>query len=348
MRRCHEALVDPEHLQERVVVAAEILQLAHRQDDPGALLRASAAQIETCIERGDYTAAIESAARMETLAEQEREPFFRWHAQLVRAMQAFLSGQPALAETRARDARAYGLPFLAEGAHHVFAVQMTAVCVVQARMRDAEPIITDIALRYPNLPGWDARVGSLDWTLGRHDQARARLARIMDRGLDWIRREPYALSGLCSVAELCALTRDAEAAKALYPQLAPYASHYGVTALGATTYGPVTFFLALLSACCGELARAQSYFERAYESAVRIQSPTFQALIGSTWGLLLSFMGPDHRDRAIELLEESLAIGRRCELHAVTQQSLDVARLHGFQLGGTAPARNEHRESDRS
>jgi hypothetical protein len=82
----------------------------------------------------------------------------------------------------------------------------------------------------------------------------------MDRGLSWIRREPYALSGLCSVAELCGLTRDAAAARALYGELAPYAAHYGVTALGAASYGPVTYYLGVLSACAGELAQAHAHF----------------------------------------------------------------------------------------
>ncbi len=341
MTRCREALVDPEHLQERVVLAAELMQLAHRQGDTGALLRASSAQIETCIERGDFSSALDAAAHMESLAEQHREPFFRWHARLVRSMQAFVFGQPALAEQHAREARAYAEPLGTEAAHHVFAVQVMGIYVMQGRLREAEPLATEMALRYPGLPGWDARLGCIEWNVGRHDRARARLARMMDRGLDWIRREPYALSGMCSVAELCGLTSDSAAARALYHELAPYAPHYGVTALGATTYGPVTLYLGMLAACCGELLQARAYFEQAYESAGHVGSPTFRAVGAYTSALLLSFLG--ERTRASELLKESAALSRSCELQAMTDMCLTLARQHGYSLGAAAVERQPER-----
>jgi hypothetical protein len=82
-----------------------------------------------------------------------------------------------------------------------------------------------------------------------------------------------------------------------------------------------------------ELARALAEFEQADQSATRIQSPTFRAMVGSTYALVLAHLGQrDHRARVGELLQESLAIARRCELHAIGQQSLELARHHDFNL----------------
>jgi hypothetical protein len=95
-------------------------------------------------------------------------------------------------------------------------------------------------LRFPRIPGWTTALGTSDCWLGRADQARACFARVNERGLAWIHREPFVLSGLASIAGLCGLLRDGAAAQPLYAAIAPYADHHGLTHLSAATHGRMT------------------------------------------------------------------------------------------------------------
>jgi hypothetical protein len=336
LTRCHEALADPEHLGERVKIAAELWELAHRQGHPTALLRASQTQIETMLERGDMDAFEAALTNMESLAERIREPFYRWHAKAVRGTQALIFGQTALAERCAREALEFGARFGEETARHMYCTQMVGLLQMQGRLAEAEPLAREMMLLHAGVRGWVARVGVIDGLLGRREQARRCLGEIMARGLDWIHREPFALSGLCTVADLCGVVRDATAAKELYDALLPHAEHYGLTYLGAATYGPITRYLAGLAEVQGMFVVAEAHYRRALECAAAIRSPTYQALSGAAYARLLARSGgATRRNDAIAVLHEARMHAERSELHGVTHFLGQLARRFG--LPATAP-----------
>jgi hypothetical protein len=332
LTRCHEAFVGPEHLTERVRIAAELLDLAHEQGDPGALLRASQTQIESMLERGNMDAVEAAVANMETLAERVREPFFRWHAKAVRGTQALFFGQTAHAERCAREALALGARFGEELARHMYCTQVVGLFQMQGRTPEAEPLAREMMIRHAGVRGWVARVGVIDGLMGRREEARRCLDEIMARGLDWVDREPFALSGLCTVADLCGVVRDAKAAKDLYDAMLPYAEHYGLTHLGAATYGPVTRYLGSLADLRGEATLAETHYRRALESTARLRSPTYQALTGAAYAQLLARSGgPARRADAARVLEAALEHAERSELHGVSDFLRALARKHGLQ-----------------
>ncbi|HKU38076.1 MAG TPA: AAA family ATPase, partial [Polyangiales bacterium] len=330
LARCHEALVGPEHLAERVAIAAELLQLAEERGDPAALLRASQVQLETSLERGDMAAFDAALASMETLAERVREPFFRWHAKAVRGTQALLFGETALAERCARESLESGAP-LGEGlARHMYCTQLVALRQLQGRPAEAEPLAREMVVRHAGVRGWVARVGAIDGMLGRTEVARRTFDEIMARGLDWVHREPFALSGLCSAADLCWVVRDAHGAKELYRALLPYADHYGFTPLASATYGPVARYLGVLADLQGDFALAEQHLKRALERAAALPSPLYLALCGAAYSeLLLRSGGSARRAEAARVLQEAHEHGERSELHGITQYLSDLARRSG-------------------
>jgi hypothetical protein len=320
LARCHEALLGPEHLAERVSIAAELTQLARQQGDAAALLRASQVQIETCIERGDMDAVESVLTNMETLAERVREPFFRWHAKAVRGTQAWVYGHTRLAERCAHEALELGAPLGEELARHVYCTQLCSVFMLQRRMTELEPLAREMALRYPRLRGWVARVGVIDAALGRREAAHRCLSGLMEQGLGRSHGEPFALAALCSVADLCAELRDGDVAKPLYQALLPYADHYGLTHLGVASFGPITRYLGVLAALQGEYALAEGHYARALESGRALRSPTYIAITAGVYAQLLLMTGrSEGRTRASALLAETLEHAQRSEMNGIVQ-----------------------------
>jgi DNA-binding winged helix-turn-helix (wHTH) protein len=331
LTRCHEALLGPEHLQERVLIAADLMMLAQQSGEPAQLLRASATQIETCIERGDMEAVERAVGAMETLADYVREPYFRWHAKALRATQAFVHGQIRLAEQRAREAFASGAPLGEALARHLYCAQVVGMFQLQSRMHEAEPLAREMALRYPGIAGWSARVGIIDHGLGRIDAARRCLGEIMARQREWLKEEPFALSGLCSIAELCGWVADPNAAQVMYAELSPYAAHIGLTHLGAAVYGPVHRLLGWLSAVSLDLPRAEKHFEASLQISKAMRSPTYWSVTAVTYAELLAVSGgASRRGRAATLLRKSLMQAEQCDFTAVTEYARGLIQRHNL------------------
>jgi hypothetical protein len=93
LTRCHQALLGPDHLHERMDIAASLLDLARARGDADALLSAFAARIETCAALGDIDGLDTAASSLDVLAEQVRDPVARWHSKLLRCMRATLRGE---------------------------------------------------------------------------------------------------------------------------------------------------------------------------------------------------------------------------------------------------------------
>ncbi|HTU58765.1 MAG TPA: AAA family ATPase, partial [Polyangiales bacterium] len=104
LTRCHEALPGPEHQQERLDIATELMTLAVGTGDPVSLLNAFAAQVETCVERGDMTGVDDAVDSIDILAGRVREPFYRWYSRVIRAMRDFVRGDIAAAERGSEEA----------------------------------------------------------------------------------------------------------------------------------------------------------------------------------------------------------------------------------------------------
>jgi len=256
---------------------------------------------------------------MESLAERVHEPFFRWHALSVRSTLALTHGDTRLAEHHAREAHRYGAPLGEELVRHLYCTQVVGLFMIQGRLEEAEPLAREMAERYPGIPGWTARAAILDGLMGRREQARRVHAEIMARGIDWICSEPFVLSGLCSAAELCSQVRDASGAKQLYQALLPYASHIGVTYMGAATYGPITHYLGLMAAHGGDYALAAEHFEQSLKSSNALRSPTFVALTAVAYAqLLVAVGGSQQRERGSALNTQARELSRRHGFHAVS------------------------------
>jgi tetratricopeptide (TPR) repeat protein len=333
LTRCHEALLGPAHLQERVAIAAELMQLAHQQGAADALLRAFSAQIETCLELGDVESIDAAVASMEVLAERVRDPFHRWHCKVVRGMRAYIAGDLPLAERLIEDTWQSGASLNEELARHVYCMQVVGLLRARGRVAQTEPLAREMALRYPTITGWRAAWGVAAWELGRREQARRVFNQLMDRSQGCAQGAAYQLSGFATLADLCAHLHDAQAAAELYEALLPFGAHHGFTHLGSMTYGPMARHLGLLAECQGRLDIAEQHFEYALTSAARLRSPLFSGLVGYSYARMLLRAGNvERRARASELLGQSLGLAEGAQLPGLIMVGHALAQRHGLHV----------------
>ena len=331
LTRCHEALSAPEHLEERLAVATELMRLAVATGDTISLLYAYAAHVETCVERGDMSAVDGAVGSIDVLAERVREPYFRWFSRVIRAMRAYVRGDIAGSDGLLHEAWQSSASVSAELAQNIYRVQWLAILRMRGQTREAEPMVRDMALSFPAVPGWNAAWGALLWDLGQPDGARACLAHLMARGASCIRSEASGLANAAALCELCCKVGDEAAAKALYDVLLPFAEYQGYTTFGASTYGPMHRHLASLAECHGDAKLADTHYRAALAAIARMQSPVYTSGTSCLYARMLLRSGDARRRAAAaELLTNALQLSRTFELHSLTHVAQRLAKHHGI------------------
>jgi ATP/maltotriose-dependent transcriptional regulator MalT len=141
---------------------------------------------------------------------------------------------------------------------------------------------------------------------------------------------------LCTFTDLCAALNDRAAAERLYPVLLPYAEHYALTHLGASTYGPVARSLGVLAAVRGDVPQAEQHYRRALKSAQALRSPTFQAIVLLAHAHTLLDEGRmDRKSFATQLLREALEHSERTHLDGLITYGRQLVRqyaVHALEL----------------
>jgi DNA-binding winged helix-turn-helix (wHTH) protein/DNA polymerase III delta prime subunit len=316
LRVCHDALSEPAHLALRITIADQLLQLAHTLGDCTLLMNAARAQIQDQLERGDLAAVDSALATLEHLAQRARDPFFSWLAKVYRSMRASVAGDFALAERCAEEARQAGVA--PQWAEHVYATNIIGIWRIQGRMKRAEALARDMATRYPRLCGWSAVLAAIEADLGREEVAQKTFARLLDGGLGNVRSDPFALSALAPMAELCVLVGDRAAAQLLYDEILPYAELHGTVYLGVASVGPMQRHLGMLAAMGGELERARQHYGRALAQCELMPSPTLTCLTLTAYGRsLLNAEARNYTRRAGELLRRGLALAESHAFHGL-------------------------------
>ncbi|MEY4508247.1 MAG: hypothetical protein RLZZ450_369 [Pseudomonadota bacterium] len=321
LQACHEALTAPESLDQRVFIADELTRLSHLHADSRFMFYAATARIQNCVEHGDMAGVDAAILTLEALAQLLRDPFLRWYALSSRSMRAMVAGKLRVSEEHAREAWQLGKLVGEDLAYHYYCVQVNAIMRLQGRIEEAEVMARDISLRHPALAGWRAVVATIDAQRGRTALAAETLAQLMDQDLTTLRRDPYLLSALCPVAELCVRVGDGRAAKVLYDALLPYEDHHGNVSFGSATYGPISLPLAWLATRMRELEAAQRHAQHAIAAAERMPSPTFAAMgcLSYAFALIKADTG-GAREQASALLARAQSLADASGLWTIAEQ----------------------------
>ena len=321
----HAVIWAPEHLEERLAVATEIVRLAGEIGDRELALWGHSARLVDLLELGQIQAVDRELAAYARLAEESRQPFYRWQTAVVRAMRALLNGRFEETERLAEHALATGRRLQRENAVLLFLVQMFWVRREQGRLAELESRLEDLAGRYP----WTAWPIVLAWLyadLGR-EAARSAFERLAANDFADLPRYGYWLNGLALLAETCARLGDARRAALLHELLLPYGERYIVSVTAAVCRGSARRYLGLLATAMTRWEEAAQHFEAALERNARIGARPWLAHTQHDYArMLLARDKPGDREKARELLRRAADTAREL---AMTRLAEEVLTLTG-------------------
>jgi tetratricopeptide (TPR) repeat protein len=291
---------------------------------------AAIAQVQNCLERGNVAGIDCAMAELERIAAQAREPILRWYLQLFRGMRCYIAGDMRGLERAAREALAIGACVGDETAQHAHAMQSAGLYRVVGRLSEFEALARESTLRFPALVGWRLALAHAEADRGRYELALSMLEQVTkDPGS----LDPFTMSTLAPLAELCGFFGTVEMAKLLYERMLPFADLWGNIAFGVSTYGPLARALGMLAIRARDLDAAERHLEASLASALAAKSPTFESLtLMAHARALLKRNDPANRARARDMLATAETINRRCGFVGNSNMVRLMSRRSGLAL----------------
>ncbi len=302
-----KAIWGPGGIEERLASGTEIVSLARASGDRRLELEGHRWRVVSLLELGDVPAVDREIAAVVRIAEDMREPLYRWQSVAWRSMRAALAGDFTTAESLAGEALAAGERVQSQISTPVYLGQVFGVRLHQGRLGELTEVLRAMVDSGVTAPGH--RSGLAQAAAQRGDLALAR------RELDFLAAGRFAclphdstrLTTLVTIAEVAAIVGDVERAATLHEELLPY-EHVNVVvgpALGC--FGAVSRYLGLLAVTCGRLDDAERHFTAALALNTRMGARAWVAHTQADLAAMLARRGgPGDVARAAELQTAAL------------------------------------------
>jgi DNA-binding SARP family transcriptional activator len=296
-----------ETLQLRCAFADELAGCTREIGDPA--LELGAAQLAVCtrVERCELWRAHAELRRLQALGVELGRPSLNWFATCYAASWELMKGRFAEGEQLAELALEVGQEAGQPDALLIYAAHLTLLRVYQGRAAEVIDLLEASVSAYRGIPAFRGGfVSALAW-LDRRDEANAHLEDAARDRFEHISPSVAKLTGLALYADAAALTKDVNAAAALYERLAPFSEQ--IVWNSATGYGHVRLWLGLLAAVDGEEERCDEHLAFACEFHEANDVLLWAARGHLGWAEALAERGNpvgarEHATRALELARE--------------------------------------------
>jgi len=317
----HQALGAAERLEERLLVARELLAVSTRAGLKDFQSIGHASLHFDLLETGDAAGARAQLEGYMALAKHTREPSYLWLSVVYQGLWAILEGRFEDAERLANEALELARRFEHGGGPAFHAIQISRVRAEQGRLAEMIPVVEGIVKATP-LSGWRARLVQLYAEFGREEEARREFELLAANDFAGVPADALWLLSLCWVTEPCAILRDVKRAEVLYRLLLPHAKRNVVVA-NAAVNGSVERYLGKLAATLGRYDDAARHFEAAIDFDRGLGARPLQARVQVDYArMLLERAAPGDRERALRLANEALAIAHELGMKLVTERAL--------------------------
>jgi tetratricopeptide (TPR) repeat protein len=296
-----DALAAPEHIDERLALSAEMIDLAIRSGDRAMELLGRRHRLVASLEAGDLAAADAEIDAFAAGAEHIRQPLYQWYVPLWRAMRALMRGDLAVCEDLVSQAEAIGARAQSKNAWMLGRVFRFTYYLDRGEEAEAfeqmRPLMGD--------PGIGAGTTSMAMYAPRAMPEAARA--VLDghvatrfRNLPW---DAEWLPAMCQAGEACLALGHDEGAAVVYEALQPFGHRLGVEGIGAGCYGAAARFLGLCAQLLGRTDVAVRHFDQALEINRGLAAPLLVAHTLRQYGTLLVECG--ERERGEAMLREA-------------------------------------------
>ena len=259
----HVSLGAPEHLEQRVQTANEMLELAERAGDRESALQARNFRVTDTLEGGDMAGFDREIEAYAAACHEHPLPAFRWYVPLWRATRATINGALDEAARLADRARAEGREAGDHNAELFWRLQTGTLLLIQQRFDTDVGWIEDHARTSPAGSAWWCVLAWIRAEQGRDAEARAIVDRLAKNRFAALEKDTNWISAIAELTHACRVLGDADRAEILYQHLLPFTGHIVTAARGAQAYGPVDYFLGLAAQTARNSTAARQHLSTA-------------------------------------------------------------------------------------
>jgi DNA-binding SARP family transcriptional activator len=241
----HVSLGAPEHLEQRLQTANEMLELAERAGDRESALQARNFRVTDTLEAGDMAGFDREIEAYAAACHEHPLPAFRWYVPLWRATRATINGAVEEAARLSARARAEGRQAGDQNAELFWRIQTGTLLLIQQRFDADVGWIEDHARTSPAGSAWWTVLAWIRAEQGRDAEARAIVDRLARNRFAALEKDTNWIPALAELTHACRVLGDADRAAILYQHLLPFTGRIATAARGAQAYGPIDYFLGL-------------------------------------------------------------------------------------------------------
>jgi hypothetical protein len=267
----HAALLHVADLEEREQISAQRLRLAEQAGDREGEALALAWRSYDLLESGDIEAARPLVARLNTVADELRQPLYLAFAATWSFVLSELEGDLETAEHHAREGHRLGKLAGGTFANSLYGGQLFALHRDRGQLADLRLLVEPIVR--PRIAIWRAGYLAITIAEGHREQARAEFDALATDRFAAVRRDGFWLAAMCMLAESAVALGAHEAMRELAAQLEPYSERCAQIGL-AVFLGPVSVFEAGLWRALGDHERAIALLEGALSRCEAIGART--------------------------------------------------------------------------
>ena len=276
----HHALLAPEHLEARRLLADELIEVSGRIGDDLRLLFGLLWRTVDLFLAGDASAT-RDLAELRTRADAVGCRSIGYIASAIDVMQLMRDGRLDEAEAAAHATFEQGVDVGDADATGYYGAHLLTIRWFQDRDGELTDLARDIAtssmLVVPEF-AYRAAAATIAARAGRTDQAATLLSPLRRVGLAALPRSSTWLSGIVNVVEVAAITGDTELAQQAYPLLVPFAARPVMPSLAIGCLGSVERALGLAAATCADGDRAVEHLRRAVAANIRLGNRPMTAI----------------------------------------------------------------------
>jgi tetratricopeptide (TPR) repeat protein len=203
-----QALQGPEHTQQRLACATEMLQLAEAANAKELLSHAHWWHAYSQLELGDMPAMDAEIDAFARLTEESQQPFNLCLAIGFRAMRALMQGHFTDSERLAQEAFTIGQRLQTENAAGIFGLQMFTLRREQGRLKELEPVVRYFVQQHTVAGTWRPGLALIYSELGRTEEARAEFEHLAQYDFADLPRDALWMACMTYLVDVCTFLGD--------------------------------------------------------------------------------------------------------------------------------------------
>lgn len=291
----------PDGAAERAACIREILSHAEAAGETVVAAATRVWWLLTQLELGDHRSVAAAAAELDAASDGVRSSYERWLSSLTRGLWPVLHGDFAALEHEA-VATVEAAPADQLNAQMTFGAQMFVCRREQGRLDEVLDAVRAFADAHETLPIWRCVSAWALGELGRIDESRDELQRVVMGDVIGGPRDQLWLAAMFCAAEATLATRDAELARLIFDAVLPYQERGIVVGPVPLPVAPAAYVLGMLAGVLGDDEAAVRFLARAIERCERLQASYWGAYAHAELARVLRREG----DRATRVRSEQL------------------------------------------